>query len=75
MYLEIEDVLDGLGRCAFRKRRPGINHLIGYDPKRPPVTLNSIGAVRAPIHGCYDLWGEKVLGPNRHCGSCHLETH
>lgn len=75
MYLEIEDVVNGPGRSAIRKRGPGIYHLIGYDPKGPPVTLNPIRAVGAPIHGCQDLWREEVLGPNGYCGSCHLKTH
>lgn len=74
MYLVVEDVMDCLGRSAFSKRRPGINHLIGYDTKGPPVTLNPIGALRAPIHGGQDLRGEEVLGPNGHCGRCHLKT-
>lgn len=75
MYLKVEDVVDCLGRSATRKRRPGIDHLIGYDPKGPPVTFSPVGAVRAPIHGFQDLGGEEVLGPNRDCGSCNLETH
>lgn len=75
MYLEVKDVVNGPGGSAIRKRRPAINHLICYDPKGPPVTLDPVGAVRAPIHSCQDLRGEEVLGPNGHRGSCHLETH
>lgn len=75
MNLKIEDVVDCLGRGAFRKRGLSIDHLICYDPEGPPITLNPIRAVRPPIHGCQDLRRKEVLGPNRHCGSCHLKTH
>lgn len=75
MYLKVEDVVDCLGSSATRKRRAGIDHLIGYDSKGPPVTINPVSAVRAPIHGCQDLRGEKVLRPNRHCERCNLEMH
>ena len=71
-YLKVDDVLDCLGRRVPRKRRPGVDHLISYDPEGPPVTLDTIGAVRTAIHGCQDLRGDEVLVPNIHCGSFNL---
>lgn len=72
-YLEVENIVNRLGRSATRKRWLGINHFISDDPKWPPVALDPIRAVRTPIYSGQDLRREKVLGPDRYCGNSHLE--
>lgn len=72
MHLKVEDVVDGPGRAAVRKRRPTVDHFVGYDPQGPPVALHSIGAVGSAVHGGQHLGGEEVLSPDRHGGGGHL---
>lgn len=74
IYLKVKNVVNDLDRCAIRKRRLAVDHLIGNYPKGPPVTLDPIGGLRATVYDRQDLWGEKVLGSNRYCGSGYLKT-
>ena len=73
-YLEVEDVVDGLGGGAVGEGGFSVDHLVRYEPQGPPVTLHPVEGGLAPLHSGQDLGGQEVLGPHEGRRGHHLNN-
>ena len=74
LYLEVEDVADGLGGGAVGEGGLAVDHLVRYEPQGPPVTLHPVESGLAPLHSGQGLRGQEVLGAHGGQRGHHLNN-